>query len=246
MSIELKYKEECVPKSLLCLCYKYIVHHLETICFKTPEGYTLHENLILPGQICDGLIENYQNNGFEFTNSFAHLFKDTTRTKLRSVHICDSKTVTVDGLEHLLRHELYEFKLTNCPSVKPYEYKIIFDRNKSITTNLRSLIIRSPTELADVYYTSLTQLCGNINNMNTPNLKHLVLHSIIGRNSEKAIINALFDKLLQLKILDLSYWYGEFNFLNKLTRLHTLILYNVLDLDENDTILNICSLKSLV
>jgi len=247
--IKFRHKEERVPESLFCLCLKYVARNLDTLCSETSEGYTLHEGLALPSEICEPFIETYQNNGGEIFDCFAHLFEDVTKTNLRSVHIRNS-SITDDGLEYLLRHDLYEITLTNCQNLTHKTYINIFKH----AINLRSLTIGPNVQITP--YNKLSTCSLSLDdipiriNKKAPNLKHLVLRAIAesSYSSDNIFLGVMLDKLLQLKVLDLSYCLGvgSLRYLCKLTSLHTLILFDVPYLQDNDAILNICSLQSLV
>lgn len=247
--IKFRHKEERVPESLFCLCLKYVARNLDTLCSETSEGYTLHDGLALPSEICEPFIETYQNNGGEIFDCFAHLFEDVTKTNLRSVHIRNS-SITDDGLEYLLRHNLYEITLTNCQNLTHKTYINIFKH----TVNLRSLTIGpnvqiTPFSKLSSSTLSLEDIPKRINKK-APNLKHLVLRAIVETpyTSDNMFLGAMLDKLSHLRVLDLSYCLaiGNLRHLCKLTNLHTLILFDVPHLQDNDAIHNICSLQSLV
>lgn len=247
--MKFRHKEERVPESLFCLCLKYVARNLETICSEIPEGYTLHEGLALPSEICEPFIETYQNNGEEILDCFTYLFEDVTKTNLRSVHIRNS-SITDDGLEYLLRHDLYELTLTNCQNLTHKTYINIFKH----AVNLRSLTIGPNVRITP--YNKLSNCSLTLDdipiriNKKAPNLKHLVLRAIAESpySSDNIFIGVMLDKLLQLRVLDLSYCLGVGNlrYLCKLTNLHTLILFDVPHLQDTDAINNICSLQTLV
>lgn len=229
---------------------KFIVNNLQTICLETSEGYKLYEGLVLPSEICEPLIETYQNIG-EVNDVFVRLFEDIDKTKLFSVHICNS-TITDDGLEHLLRHNLYELSLTNCQYLTQRTYTNIF----KYSGNLRSLFIGPSVRITPNALTgnphTFDDLPKSINSK-APNLKHLVLRAILESSShphgiEKPFLGNMLDDLLQLRVLDLSHCLaiGSLKNLCQLTNLHTLILFNVHDLQNHGAIPYICSLKTLV
>lgn len=247
--IKFRHKDERVPESLFRLCLRYVARNLDTLCTETADGYALHDGLALPSEICEPFIETYQNNGGEIFDCFAHLFEDVTKTNLRSVHIRNS-SITDDGLEHLLRHDLYEITLTNCQNLTHKTYINIFKH----AVNLRSLTIGPNVQITP--YNKLSTCSLTLDdipiriNKKAPNLKHLVLRAIAESpySSDNIFLGVMLDKLLQLRVLDLSYCLGvgSLRYLCKLTSLHTLILFDVPHLQDNDAILNICSLHSLV
>lgn len=247
--MKFRHKEERVPESLFCLCLKYVSRNLDTLCSEKPEGYTLHEGLALPSEICEPFIEAYQNYGGAIFDCFAHLFEDVTKTNLRSVHIRNS-SITDDGLEYLLRHDLYELTLTNCQNLTHKTYINIFKH----AVNLRSLTIGPNVQITP--YNKLTNCSLSLDdipiriNKKAPNLKHLVLRAISESpySSDNIFLGVMLDKLLQLRVLDLSYCLGvgSLRYLCKLTNIHTLVLFDVPHLQDNDAIINICSLHTLV
>lgn len=249
LPIKFRHKEERVPDSLFCLALKYVARNLDTLCTETPEGYTLHDGVALPSEICEPFIETYQNNGGEIFDCFAHLFEDVTKTNLRSIHIRNS-SISDDGLECLLRHNLYDIILTNCQNLTHRTYRNIFKYAK----NLRSLTIGPNVQITP--YNKLNDSSLDLDdipvkiNKKAPNLKHLVLRAVAETpySNDNIFLGIMLDKLLQLRVLDLSYCLGigSLQYLCKLTTLHTLILFDVPHLQENEGILHICTLKSLV
>ncbi|VVC39427.1 Hypothetical protein CINCED_3A020042 [Cinara cedri] len=250
VQIKYRHKEERSPESLFCLCLKYVARNLDIVCKDTPAGYTLHEGLALPSEICEPFIEAYQNNGGEIFDCFAHLFEDVTKTNLRSVNIRNS-SITDDGLEYLLRHDLEELILTNCQNLSHKTYINIFKH----AVNLRSLTIGPNVQITP--YNKLSNCSLTLDDVpiiihrKAPNLKHLVLRAIAESpfSSDNIFLGVMLDKLLQLRVLDLSYCLGvgSLRYLCKLNSLHTLILFDVPHLqDSSDAILNICTLTSLV
>lgn len=249
--IKFRHKEERVPESLFSLCLKFVARNLETICSESPEGYTLYEGLALPSEICEPFIETYQNNG-EFFDGFAHLFEDVTKTNLISVHIRNS-SITDDGLEYVLRHNLYELTLTNCLSLTHRTYANIF----KYAANLRSLTIGPNVQITpDTELVNCVQTLNEIPNSiikRAPNLKHLVLRAIVDvsatpQSKDRTFVGDMIDECLPLRVLDLSYCLntGSLQNLCKLTNLHTLILFDVHNLQDTGAIPHICSLQSLV
>lgn len=247
--IKFRHKEERVPESLFSLCLRYVAQNLDTLCTETPDGYTLHDGLALPSEICEPFIASYQSNGGEVFDRFAHLFVDVTKTNLRSVNISNA-SITDDGLEYLLCHDLYELTLTNCMNLTHKTYINIFKH----AVNLRSLTIGpnvqiTPFNKLQDSTLSLDDLPSRIYKK-APNLRHFVLRAIAESpfTSDNIFLGVMLDKLTQLRFLDLSYCLGVGNlhYLCKLTNLHTLILFDVPHLQNNEAIINICSLKSLV
>lgn len=247
--IKFRHKEERVPESLFCLCLRYVARNLDTLCTETPDGYTLHDGLALPSAICEAFIKVYQSNGGEIFDHFAHLFSDLNRTNLTSVHISNS-SITDEGLEYLLCHDLYELTLTNCQNLTHKTYINIFKH----AVNLRSLTIGPNVQITP--YNKLSNSSLSLDDLpsriykKAPNLKRFILRAIAESpfNSDNIFLGVMLDNLVQLRFLDLSYCLGVGNlsYLSKLTNLHTLILFDVPNLQNDEAIDSICSLQSLV
>lgn len=254
MPIEFRHKEEQVPDTLLRLCLKYVARNLDTLCVETPDGYTLHDGLALPKEIGEPLIETYQNNGGEIFDCFAHLFEDVTKTNLRSVHVRNSG-ITDDGLDFLLRHELQDLELINCQNLTHRTYLNIFQRS----ANLRSLTIGPNVKLAPMHLKSteqgspvLTDDDAMAVDAKAPNLRQLVLRAVAesppSYDKNNTFLADIIEKLPHLRMLDLSYCIsvGSLRYLNQLTSLHTLIMFDVPHLQDHGAIINICALSTLV
>lgn len=252
--IKFRHKEERVPQSLFHLCLKYVANNLDTICTATDNGFMLYDGLALPSEICDPLIEVFQDTVGEVFDRFAYLFKDVTKTNLRSVNLHGS-TITDAGLKYLLRHNLHELALKNCEYLTIKSYSNIFKH----AVNLRSLTI-GPNVNMTPYSNPPLRVWGPLSlgdtplriNKKAPNLKHLMLRAITesldNNNSDNKVLGVMVDKVMELRTLDLSYCLrvGNLSYLCKLTNLHTLILFDVPNLQNPDAIINICSLQSLV
>lgn len=247
MPIEFRLKMENVPESLLRMCIKSLANNMSKFCSETPNGFMLHEGLTLSRQMCEEFIECFQNNNYELTDSIANLFNDITRTTLRSVHIRNSTKITDNGLKYLLQHNLDSLSITNCPKITYKGYTNIFERD----SKLWSISIR-PDEKITPYYdsSSCLQTSDKINNKKATNLKYLILRSVAKSSDsiDNQYLSDTLKNLSQLRFLDLSYCsgVGTLKYLSQLTSLHTLILFDVQNIQKNDAILNICALQSLV
>lgn len=251
MPIEFRHKEERVPDTLFRLCLKYVASNLDTLCVETSTGYTLHDGLVLPKEIGEPFIETYQNNGGEIFDCFAHLFEDVTKTNLRSVRVRNSG-ITDDGLEYLLRHDLHELELTNCQNLTHKTYLNIIERS----ANLRSLTIGPNVKIGPLHcnMTAPPDLADDPMAIDSKvsNLRQLVLRAVPESHpsyTRKTMFLAdLVNKFPQLRMLDLSYSIGitSLRYLNQLTNLHTLIMFDVPHLHVHSAIINICSLTTLV
>lgn len=240
---QFRYRGSNVPASLYDLSLNCIVNNLETVCTDTPAGYVLRDGLNLPRKMCDAMVEAYQLCGGKVDDRFVHIFKDVNRTQLGSVHVRDSK-LTDAGLRILLRHKLYRLELANCDNLTYKSYTIIFKH----AVNLEWLKVGPVVQLTpDCKMWARNPNLDDIPvgpNGNTPNIKSLALHETVETN----LLGSMLRNLVQLENLDLSHCsgIGSLSCLSKLTSLHTLVLNNVPDLNRNNAIIIVCSLRTLV
>ncbi|XP_050432282.1 protein zer-1 homolog isoform X2 [Adelges cooleyi] len=238
------------PESLFFLCLKYLAGNLDVLCQKTREGYALRENVAVPSVFWKLIIETCQKNGMDINDSFANIFKNDTKTKFKSLSLRNS-SISINGLELFLRHNLYELTLIDCDSLSYEMFNILFD----YAHNLEMLNIDAGIITTKHSENSSKRLCRIVQNINlkAPNLKHLVLRKLVISpyfSLDNTKLNHEFRVLMmKLEILDFSYSLGidcfYYNMCNP-TNLHTLILFNAQNLEKNDTILHICTLKTLV
>lgn len=234
------------PESLFRLCIKYLAHNLDVLTVKSYDGYfILREGLTLPRMICEPLFETYQSSVGEITDDFAFMFRDVSRTNLKSVDIRYS-CISDRGLNYLLQHNLHKLTIVNCGQLTSRTYLNIMKHAR----NLQSLEIGPNISITPFDKSSLTledipkRICKR-----APNLNHLALR-VKDSNSkdENMYLKSMLYKISNLCVLDLSYSYGIGNlgYLGNLNHLHTLLLFDVPNLPEGKTISNICSLRSLV
>lgn len=235
--------------SLFDLSLKCVTWNIQILCSETRKGYTLHPEIALPKLICDRYIKLYQNIGGKINNRFAHIFKNVTKTKLGSLHIFDSN-ISDDCLKYLLRHNLREITLENC-------LKLSQETNINIikySCNLRTLAMGSNVRI--IPHSEVLNISLSLDDIperssgEALKLTQLVLRGIedIPFAFPYLFSNNSLDKLLLLKVLDFSNCLnvGNLEYLRKFPNLHTLILFNVDILQDNDAISHICSLRSLV
>jgi len=80
-------------------------------------------------------------------------------------------------------------------------------------------------------------------NQTAPKLKRFVL-----RDNDSAGVDEMLNNIMNVYILDMSYCcdVGNLQYLVRLNHLHTLLLFNVPNLNKNNAISKICALRSLV
>lgn len=205
---------------------------------------SLSKGLILPSEICDRLIE-YVIRSHTVRNchdEFFHIFRDTSRTKLKRVKIVMS-SLTDRSTKYLACHKPVELELIDCPLVGPY----IIDYITANGENLQSLTLR---RLAANFSAQIihTQEHKQQKMFHLPNLRSLDLE--VGRNLDYINchpINSLLSGLPKLMHLDLSYnTINCFEFLSFFPNLISLVLYNVrIKSPAKDFIQNLRHLKNL-
>ncbi|XP_076643690.1 protein zer-1 homolog isoform X2 [Halictus rubicundus] len=205
---------------------------------------SLSKGLILPSEICDRLIEYVlRSNTITWHDEFFHIFRDTSRTKLKRVKIVRSN-MTDRSIQILASHKLIELELIDCPLVTAYIIECI----NANAENLQSLTLRELSEffIMSIQNSSLSheyKQRGYI--FNLPNLRSLALEF---DNCNKNIsYNLLLARLPNLVHLDLSNnMISCFKFLSFFPNLISLVLYNVrIDSLAKDFIQNLCHLKNL-
>lgn len=242
---------DSAPETLLQLCLKYVVDHLDTICSVDPftKDYKLRDGLALPSEICEKILHVYQQGGHILDDRFVNVFRNTHTTRLRRVHLRNS-SITDDGLCALLKQKLIELDISNCSNITEGSLVHINESGNS----LLSLIIGSSVHLLpDSLFPenshvqerdsiSVYQKRGYI--LHTPNLQHLALRNFIV-DGEKMYFPLLLLSLNNLTYLDLSGCsdLGDLSYLCEIRGLMSLILYNVQRIQ--DAVFSLCKLVNL-
>jgi Zyg-11 family protein len=240
------------PEPLLDLCFKFVVNHLETICSIDPftKDYKLREGLNLPSEICERILQVYQQIGNSVDDRFINIFQNPQSTPLKRVRLRHS-TITDDGLCTLLNHHLVELDLSYCENLTEGSLAHI----NEVGENLLSLSIGGFVQLLpDTLYPERNQTeepsqaispyerRGFI--LRTPNLRRLAVRALF-IPEEKTYFPILLRPLKNLTHLDLSSCddLGALNYLEDMNNLMSLVLYNVHRIQ--DMIPAICRLKTL-
>ncbi|XP_071445512.1 protein zer-1 homolog [Hetaerina americana] len=243
--------KDSAPESLLDLCFKYVVSHLETICYVDPDtkDRRLKDGLTLPSEICEKLLEVYQQSGHSLEDKFVKIFENTQTTRLRRVHLRNAN-ITDHGLCILLRHKLMELDLSNCVFITKRSLWHINEFGDS----LLSLVIGPAVNmLQDTLHHDSTEELGETSSspffkrgfiIRAPNLRRLAVRNL-NVQVEVWFFRLLVQSLKNLTHLDLSGSYGldNLSYLCRLNNLTSLVLHNVRRLQE--TIGSICLLEKL-
>lgn len=243
--------KDSAPESLLDLCFKYVVSHLDTICTVDPQTKEkrLKEGLTLPSEICEKLLEVYQQSGHSLEDKFVKIFENTETTRLKRVRLRNAN-ITDYGLCILLNHKLTELDLTNCVFITKRSLWHINEYGDSL---LSLAIGPSVNILPDTLHPDSPETVGESLSspyfkrgyiIRTPNLRRLAVRNL-NTHVEVLFFRLLVQSLHNLTHLDLSGCYDldDLSYLCKLKNLSSLVLHNVRRLQE--TMESICILKKL-
>lgn len=79
------------PLTLKEIAYQKLCNNLDIISGLRPDGQRcLNAGIVLPNEICDGFLENYQRFNRPLDDSVICLFEDTQRTSLKIVNLRNS------------------------------------------------------------------------------------------------------------------------------------------------------------
>lgn len=221
------------PESLVDICLEYIVNHLDTICEYSPfsENLRLKDNVTLPVEICERLLNVRMNRGDMKNHTFINIFVDRhatglKRVKLRNVELHD------DDLFVLLKHRLVELEITNIPLLTVNSLRHII----KYASNLTSLIIVNCVNILPSEFSFEKDYDDYV--IIAPQLRKLCIRNFVSIPPE--FFAVFFKHLDNLTYLDLSNCsnLADLYFIQHLTSLTSLILYNV---DNIDTMVPIIS-----
>lgn len=218
--------------TLLEVVSNYLSNNLN-IVIEDPKSMVLREGIIIPTDICDKFIEEYQRRNREVTDEFIQIFRDTQRTPLKFVHLRNS-TITDSGLEMLVQHNLTSLSLLYCEHITSGARHILAAHGE----NLKSLELGLNVNLLQLSGPSSKTLLDFL-----PNLRRLVLKSVI---LDPCVS---LSNMQCLNYLDLtSCIFADFSLdaLRHLPNLNTLILFNVWPIvNQFDAIIQLKSLQTL-
>lgn len=213
------------PEKLLDICFEYINKHIEAICPYDEFGkMQLMENLALPVEICERLLNVRSNSFTPINSSFINIFKNINCTRLKRVRLRKTE-IDDDDLEILLRHRLVELDLSQSPNLTSNSIRHINEYGSS----LYSLSI---VDTVNIFaYKEFGTFKANEFDRNyiliVPTLRRLSLRGV--KQLPPDFYNVLLNNLVNLTHLDLSNCsdLGNFEYSSHLVNLKSLILYNV-------------------
>ncbi|KAH8232765.1 hypothetical protein KR038_007980 [Drosophila bunnanda] len=206
------------PLTLKEIAYQKLCNNLDIISGLRPDGQRcLNSGIVLPNEICDGFLENYQRFNRPLDDSVICLFEDTQRTSLKIVNLRNS-TLSSIGLETLMRHKLFALSMWYCDTITVRSHHLLAHYGDS----LRSLELGISSHL--LQYTEPNEKEPVDFQLTCPHLRRLVLNGVVMHHRLQ------FAHLHDLGHLDLtSCVLANFSLeaLGSLPNLHTLILFNV-------------------
>lgn len=229
------------PERLLDICFDYLNKHIETICPNDESGQMqIMENLVLPVEICERLL-NVRSNSFTPINSnFINIFRNTNCTRLKRVRLRKTE-ITDEDLEVLLKHRLIELDIVN----SPYLTSSCVRHLTEYGTSLYSLSIGEYTDIfpAKVYGKLKVNEYDKSYILLAPNLRRLSLRGL--KTLPPDFYKLFLYQLTNLTNLDLSNCseLGTFEYSEHLVNLTSLILYNVDGI--KDMVPALCKLSNL-
>ncbi|XP_017098328.1 protein zer-1 homolog isoform X1 [Drosophila bipectinata] len=206
------------PLTLKEIAYQKLCNNLDIISNHRPDGQRiLNAGIVLPNEICDGFLENYQRFNRPLDDSVIRLFEDTQRTSLKIVNLRNS-TLSSVGLETLMRHKLFSLSMWYCDMITVGSHHLLAhygDSLRSLELGISSHLLQyaEPNEKEPVDF-----------QLTCPHLRRLVLNGVVMHHRLQ------FAHLHDLGHLDLtSCVLANFSLeaLVSLPNLHTLILFNV-------------------
>jgi len=234
------------PDSLLDQCFVFVVRHLSTISRvnRATHCYELYPGLALPRELCEKLVYFYNQNVGVLDDRFISLFNNTSFTSLKRICLRNS-SVTDEGLAALLKHNLIELDLEKCSNITEQSLSTLNEHGDCLT----SLSVGAEVQLLpNDLYPAHTSSSYDEAIIKAPKLKRLVLRNIMPGVKDQMYFNRLFQALPNLTYLDLSGFVDieDFSFLKQLTNLVSLILHNVVKVQNGMTaILELKKLRHL-
>ncbi|XP_075228919.1 protein zer-1 homolog [Lycorma delicatula] len=230
--------DENEPESLLYHCLKFVARNLEVICYSNPhtKGYELINGLALPREICEKLLQIYQQNGYVLNDQFVRIFGNPAVTSLKAVQLRNS-SISNEGLAILLKHRLTELEINKCNKIT----EEAFTKLNEYGDRLQSLVIGAGVDLLPHF------LPDNDYILKTPNLRRLAVRNLRnhGAQTSKLYFRRLLNALPNLACLDLSGCNDLDNMLclTSLPNLISLTLHNVPRIA--DSLIHVCQLRKL-
>ncbi|XP_065219359.1 protein zer-1 homolog [Planococcus citri] len=246
-------KSDLEPDTLANLSLECICNNLDEVFPANLSGYEIEDDMVLPKEICEALIETYQRVGKTIDNEFLHLFSNKKKAALQKVVIWNSN-ITDAGLKNVLQYNLKELDLAYCKSLSYKSFVTLNEYGK----NLKTLSLGSEVNMLKNVPEEYSETEPNIRiglpsefafgskgfTFNMPNLTKLILRDIV-QTFQPSFYHTLLESLPKLTHLDFSNCsdLGDLSYIAKCTNLTSLTLFNCKRLPE--AIPYICHLTKL-
>ncbi|GAB0086304.1 Protein zer-1 homolog [Sergentomyia squamirostris] len=165
--------DEDLP-SLLEIVFKFLSENLSVVCDenKFDHNLELNEGVYIPNEICDRLLKYYQDCNQDINNHFIYIFRDTTRTPLKYVSLRNS-SITDEGMEILLRHNLISLSMWYCDSVTTNSWRTLLEHSSQLKClelgqHVDLLKFSEPNEKTPIDF-----------QLNLPQLRRLTLNAVV-------------------------------------------------------------------
>ncbi|XP_059470108.1 protein zer-1 homolog [Neocloeon triangulifer] len=240
---------EETPEPLSEICLKYICACLDTISYADSSDPSMHHLLpgvVMPNEICERLLQVYQQEGNMVDDGFANLFINSVCMPLKRLKL-RSSPLSNEGLKRLLvAHRFTELDLHICKKLSDdclETLNVTSDQLLSLTVGQETEIF--PPDLSEVIITmsepsNVYKARGFI--LRAPKLRRLCIRTL---KRERVYFMTLLRPLKSLTHLDLSSCegLGQLDYLEEISNLMSLVLYNVQKIQP--MIPAICKIKSL-
>ena len=253
------------PDSLWQICLQYCATHIEAWCSKSAkdELYTLRPDMILSSQICDCLLAEFMRKGLPNIDRVLHIFADTQRTKVSRISFRDSD-VSDFGFGWLMSHHPVEVNICGCRRLTNLSLEDInrhgnnlkilkVGDSKQIFHHVDAKCVENKEDDSDTddnddnRYYSQDRLI-----INAPKLLAFSVHGLditdVAEMQVHDLVSIMLKPLVNLTFLDFSACHiklEQMDCLVSLTKLTTLILYDVPIYDMKKAIQTLVQLKSL-
>ena len=225
------------PGTLYNACLQFIISNIEeTIasCKSDDDKYILHEEVSLPQMLCEQLLQACPQSGHVIDDKFMNLFRDPVNTRLKRVHVQDSY-ISDESLEFIMKHEPVELNVSGCLSLTSKAVNLINEGGKKLVALLlgkaapnilSKLIVQNDSHCAKGDEKGVCIFdCPTLRAMSVNKLTvdHKIDDQLVSR-----FFGVLFRPLKMLNYLDINYCdVGDFDFLEHLPHLTTLIMHDV-------------------
>lgn len=247
--------EDNSPDSLVDVCTRFCVQHLESFCSydSRQDRYSLREGITLPNEICERMLAACAEVGRTVDDDFLRIFKNPQTTRLRRVNLSGTP-ITDEGLAIVLPHNLVELEVSGCDKITEETLKLInLNGAELLSLNIgTSVHIFPETVLEDGTILlkqapaepHLIQCAPHGSILCTPLLRKLSIKELY-MPMEQCYFQMMLKPLTHLTVLDLSgcYYVGTLDYLIPMKHLVSLTLYNVPRLHE--AVPSICQFKML-